>query len=274
MASPSRAAAPQVVVPPADAQGSNDAPKIGEAIVIPAIRLEGADFFLAYRHTHHAYLDAYGFDTEVFRFRDNKNGTIKSVSVSKLQMDGETATDYQDFFHKDDRVTVKSNFAEKGGSDCVIVPEGENLVATGKDFAFSYSTPESGVLRIERRYGERVYVEEWRKAGGGQSIISDSKGEGAKGRFEGDWPRPRRYIERPNDDPSGGADSEFAFFDIENGLEFRADSVEPQGEGLLSNFAAAFPQGPSLEAVALLDIALGEDRRITPLLARLYLGAK
>jgi hypothetical protein len=251
-----------------------EAPSVGDEVSIPALGLEHDDLVIAYRHAHHAYLDAYGFDTEVFRFRKNGIGTLRAVAVSKRLPDGEETVAAYDFLHVDGTVTLRPLFEGQNSAECILKPEAKALVARGKDFIFSYSAPEPGLLRIEHRHGARTYVEEWRKAEGGSCLVSDSGGEGAKGRFEGDWPRPLRYIERPDTDPSGGSDTAFEFFDLDKELRFRSESAEPIGEGLFLNLAAAIPKGPDLEAVALLDITLGEERRITPLLARCYFGSE
>lgn len=182
-----------------------EAPSIGEALTIPAIELGKDDFLVAYKHGHHAYLSTRGYDTEVFRFRLNLSGTIRQGSAAKLLPDGETLVDAFDFLHTNDTVALRSSFAAGGGSDCDIRPEGGALVARGKGFSVSYSAPEPGRLRIERRNGERIRVEEWSRSG---SVLSDTMDAGAKGRFEGDWPRPRRYLERPEEDPSGASDLE------------------------------------------------------------------
>ena len=266
---PARTGPREASAAPAAAPRQGESPAVGEELTIPAIRLGKDDFLVAYKHGHHAYLSTRGYDTEVFRFRLNLSGTIRQGSAAKLLQDGETLVDAFDFLHTNDTVALRSSFAAGGGSDCDIRPEGGALVARGKGFSVSYSAPEPGRLRIERRNGERIRVEEWSRSG---SVLSDTMDAGAKGRFEGDWPRPRRYLERPEEDPSGASDLECSFFDLEGSVKFRADAVEPLGEGLVMNFAAAFPQGPSLEALAILELVLGEERRITPLLARLYLG--
>lgn len=271
-ASPARSEAAETVPAPVPEPKEGRLPELGEAIEVPALKLGDDQLLLAYRHTGFAYLDANGFDTEVYRFRKNPSGTLKSVSVAKVLMDGETLTDAVDFLHTDRAVTLRSSFQGRGVGDCVLEPEGTALVARGADFIFSYAAPEGGGLRIERRYGTRVYIEEWGRDGA--STVSDTMEGGAKGHFEGGWPLPKLYLERPDKDPSGATDVRFDFFDTEKGIKFRADSVVPLGEGFLMGFESAFPQGLPLEALALLDISLGAERRITPLLVRLYFGRK
>ncbi len=247
-------------------------PAVGEGIAVPPVELGNDDVVIMYKHDHHAYLEVYGFDTEVFRFRKNAEGKLRDVSVGKRLMDGEVAMDGIEFLHMEAGIKLRSVFHGKGESDCLIEGSGHSLKAVGKDFSYSYFAPDGQGMRIERRHGQRVYVEEWNR--GGDCLVSDTKGPGATGRFEGAWPRPGRYIERPADDPSGGGDTEYEFFDIEGGIKFRSSSAEPLGEGAVLNLGKAFPNGLDLETVAILDIVLGEGRRITPLLARIYLGAR
>jgi hypothetical protein len=248
-------------------------PEVGDATVIPAIELAGADFFIAYRHTHHAYVDTYGYDTEVIRFWESQpEGALRSARIAQRKMDGEYDIDIIDFARSEGRITVLSKRSSLGWSECVLSSASGTLVAKGKDFTFTYSAPAGKGLRIERRYGERRYIEEWKPDGA--AIITDTEGRGAKGRFEGAWPLPSRYIEGSESDPSGGSDTEYSFFDVEGGVKFRADSAEPLGECFVADLAKGRPEGISLEDIALIDIILGTDRRVTPLLARMYLGKR
>jgi len=248
-------------------------PQVGDRIVIPAVELAGADFLVAYRHGHHAYVATNGYDTDVIRFWDQRpDGALRDARIARRMMDGEYDVDIIGIARASGEARIVSDRSTLGWSECVLSFAGGTLVAKGKDFSFSYSASAGKGLRIERRFGERVYVEEWGRDG--SSAISDSAGGGSKGCFEGPWPRPDRYVERPDSDPSGESDTVYSFFDVEGGIKFRAESAEPLGECLVAGLGRSRPEGISLEDLALMDLVLGLDRRITPLLARLYLGGQ
>jgi len=279
--------APAVATPPAPAESEPEDPPApgvyeGGRRVWPepafagakAPGLEGASFMIVYRHTYHAFLGNRGYDTEVFRFRTGAGGAIEQCRITRLMPEGEVAAGSIECARSGGRIAVKPG---KGIEDTIgmeLAAEGSALVARGEDLVFSYSPAGSSGFRLERRLGERVYSETWTRSGDKvTSLVEDTFDGGAKGHFEGAWPRPRFYIERPDKEPAGGADLEYTFYDTKAGPEFRAEGVESICEVLAVGLDAAFPSGLSLEALALIDICLGGDsRRLTPFFARGRLG--
>jgi len=248
-------------------------PEVGGEIVEPAVRLEGASFLVAYRHAHHAYVETYGYDTDVIRFWDAVDGrSLRGARIAQRKIDGEYDVDRMEFVRSEGAVSVKSDRSSLGWSECSLASSGVDVVVTSKDFTVAYSAPAGKGLRIERRHGDRVVVEEWTRDG---VAIADTALDGdAKGLFSAEWPRPSRYLERPEANPEGDDDTEFRFFDVEGGVKLSSEAAEPLSECLVAGLERIRSDGLSLEDIALIELALGEERRITPFLARAFLSRR
>jgi len=267
---PEKDAKPPSAAPSQAAKAASPEPGVGDRLIVPELVLDGDHLLIAYRHTVIGYESAYGFDTHVYRFRKNADGSLSNLAVTKRLMGGEELVDSREFPHVDERVSVQAFSGGEPKTFYTLILEGEALLAEGGGRRFRYYRDGQGALHIDRSFGQRSYTEVWRRDG---SSIVDSRGPSVVGRFEGEWPKPKRYVARPDNDPSGGSDLEFDFFETGGRIKVAANGPEPIAELLVLDSGSSAFSSLDLETLALIDLCFEGDGTVTPLLARAFLAS-
>jgi hypothetical protein len=247
-------------------------PAAGTPPVLSSFADKGESIRIIYKHTHPDFLDAYGYDTELIRVYRGASGALERAVISESRRDAASeglkeVEKRRLEFKRTEAGDILVSDAASRAELYLLRREGRALAASAPEERLSYSL--SGTeFRIERKYGERLLLEEYSSQGGGSSRLSENGKLVSLGRYLNGWPKPRFYVERPIADPSGGEDRTAEFFYEGAAAMVRVDWIEPECEARLSGLDSISGEGEAiLEAIALIDLCLGYSRRLGPLLA-------
>jgi hypothetical protein len=256
-------------------------PKIAAEIVFPSIERKGTELLVAYRHTGHAFLDVYGYDTVILRFAASSGGRFSGVKIYRRMMEGEALAKSYRFIRRDDDIDIVSDIGKDKDVVRSLSRRGSALTMSPEEgLRFSYGHGESGTLGFERESGFGLFVEEWSPAGGGTVHRSRNGTEIAGGRFEKRSSTEDRYIERLLDDPNGAEDVTMTIQTKGEETRIRTEGIEPLNECLVLGLAAWLSKDAFLENTALIDLSVGlatdfvNNPGLRPLFARSFFSLR
>jgi hypothetical protein len=235
------------------------------SILCACTEKEGAALVIMYRSTFHGFLEAQGYDTLVYRFTALPGGWLTGVSVFERRIEGdrEVATYV---FSRPGNMTMVTGTAYGEPVTLGEIRNTENgLRVEGDGDGRIYRLQPDGVLKIRRDRGGEEEV--WRASRSDGAPGADLSGW-AKGTFA--FPDLVRsvYAERRFAADDSSEDTTYSIrHDEEDRYRVSVDGVEPVCEAVAANLGEFLSGVRALEDFALIELVLGPERNLRPLLA-------
>lgn len=244
------------------------APRVEQALVIPAVQKGAEGLLVVYRHSQFGYAEIYGFDTFIYRFLFLPGGWLDTVTVYERRLEGEKMKARYSFAYVGDEVIVTESSPEGAREKARVFlgPRETRLEGSQGRFVFR---EEQGNLFVESFGGARR--EKYALSGGaGTMLCSISKVGAAEAEGRYDIPEKGRvvYVEKQLKDSSGAAATTISLWRSQEGeYRFRTEGVVPLNEVYAVGLLDAFAGEKGLQNMTLVDLVLGPEQNIRPVLA-------
>lgn len=250
------------------AQSTQKNPGFGDAVLVPAIELDGWSSLVAYKNEGIGYFESFGNDTTILRARGP--GVAELEERERLLGGERTLEKCSTSLVLGEKIVAREKDGVIEDHFLVMSSENSSVAGEGPSGRFSYSTTPGGGLRIEREGSEGRLIEEYLPDG--RSVLSKEEGPIAEGglRRVNDM---MEYFERTPGDEDGSLE---LFYTIEalgpDRYRFETGRVEPIAWILMEGIRENLQGESALESLAILDQAMGAGKRVTPLLALAFIG--
>ncbi len=242
-----------------------DAPRPEAAASLPAIRGGADEALLVYRFTDHRFLQAYGYDTLVYRFLTLPGGWISGAIVSERGLGGEKDVAAWNFPRAGSTTYLHEKpFTQSSGASPMDAPRRAALDI--KD----------GIARLDERGVIRSYS---RQADGSLRVWGAEPGDppgSVSGYTIADWSRgeyapggrnPVTYKAPVDGDAEGQASLEASVWAEKEGvLRYRVEGIEAICEVYASGLVPIMKGERGLENLAIIEAVTGTAKPLRPLL--------
>jgi len=245
------------------------APTVEAQLVLPAVERGKAGLLIAYRDTRFGFADSEGFDTLIYRVSLSPNGWLDGASVYERRIDGEKGRASYTFSYAGESIIVAQT--REGASmeiaKVAVIPRKVEVRGTVERIVAREAGGGISFASMSGDYQERFLVPGYRKEGT-KLLVSRNGVVEAEGRF--DFSKKGRvvFMERNVRDLTGAEETTISLWIDENGdYRFRTEGVAPVNEVYASGLEKALSGDQGFLNLVLLDIVLGRERNIRPILA-------
>ncbi len=242
-------------------------PEVEAAIEIPAIKRTTENVLLVYKYSVSGFSDAHNYDTLIFSFFGMPLGALTNVVVSERRMYEERAVERYVFARTGDDIKVISEKSGRFEEIGTLRPIANGVGLFSMDTLRMKYLLENGAVTLRSGTPGAFLSEEWETADEAACRKTLGTSVLAVGGYSAQENGRILYTERRLDDIEGIEAVDTAFRVDGDIVRISSGGVEPIcdvfSDGLVSSLSNHF----AVENFALIDIVLGRDCRLTPVLA-------
>lgn len=239
-------------------------PRPEAAASLPEIRGRADEALLVYRFTDHRFMEAYGYDTLVYRFLTSPGGWISGAVVSERGLGGEKDVAAWNFPRAGDTTYLQERqFMRSAATGSGTVPRSASLV-TGNGSA--RLTEGETVRTYLRRDGKALEVHGSEPGDEPGSISGYHVADWAEGSYRYPSRGVAAYRAPLAEAPEGPDMLEATVWSEKDGVfRYRADGIEPICEVYASGLPAVLAGERAIENIAIMETVTGTAKPLRPL---------